>query len=167
MNGHITSALKADTFVGIVSTLVPIGDVHDKKKDPPEALIFSGRHIASIVVEILTLLGQIACKGENILSTKESQIVLLSLFLKCLTVSLGRSDRDKVLRLSEMFLKYLRNLFDDLGGEWLQSYSFLLGQGHVQQCLAKAILHGDCHLKQTTLALVGTLGFSSDRLVIL
>jgi len=110
LNGHITSALTADTFVGIVSSLVPIGDVNEKNKDLPEAAAFSGRHTASIIVEILTLLGQIACKG----------------------------------------------------GEWLQSYSFLLGQGHVQQCLAKAILHGDCHLKQTTLALVGTLGFSSD-----
>lgn len=65
----------------------------------------------AIVVETLTLLGQIACRG----------------------------------------------------GEWLQKYSYLLGDLNVQQCLASAILQGDCHLKQATLALVGTLGFSSDR----
>ena len=32
----------------------------------------------------------------------------------------------------------------------------------MQRCLAAAILHGDCHLKQSTLSLVGTLGFSTD-----
>lgn len=49
------------------------------------------------------------------------------------------------------------------GGEWLQKYSYMLGDPNVQQCLASAVLQGDCHLKQATLALVGTLGFSSDR----
>ena len=43
--------------------------------------------------------------------------------------------------------------------------SFLLGQSGVKRCLATAILHGDCQLKQSSLALVGTLGFSADSVV--
>lgn len=49
--------------------------------------------------------------------------------------------------------------------DYLQKYSYMLGQPNVHQCLASAILQGDCHLKQDALALVGTLGFSSDRYV--
>lgn len=48
-------------------------------------------------------------------------------------------------------------------GDWLQRYSYLLSQPNVQQCLAAAILHGDGQVKQAALALVGTLGFSTDR----
>lgn len=49
--------------------------------------------------------------------------------------------------------------------DYLQKYSYMLGQPNVHQCLASAILQGDCHVKQDALALVGTLGFSSDRCV--
>ena len=51
------------------------------------------------------------------------------------------------------------------GGDWFQHYSYLLGQTGVQHCLATAILNGDAAVKQSTLALVGTLGFSTDRSV--
>lgn len=92
------------------------GEVEEKKAD--SSLVVNVAPIACfapeasiIVVEALTLLSQIACRG----------------------------------------------------GEWLQKYSYLLGEPNLQQCLASAILQGDCHLKQATLALVGTLGFSSDR----
>jgi len=51
------------------------------------------------------------------------------------------------------------------GGDWLQRYSYLLGQHNVQQCLASAILQGDEYVKQSTLGLVGTLGFSTDRFI--
>ena len=74
LNGHITSALKADTFLTIVSSLVPISDINDKKKDQPEAVACGGRHTASIIVEILTLLGQIACKGKLIELTGEKDL---------------------------------------------------------------------------------------------
>lgn len=71
--------------------------------------------VAAVVVESLTLLGQIACKG----------------------------------------------------GDWLQKYSYVLSEPSLQQCLASAILQGDNQLRQATLALVGTLGFSTDRFELL
>ena len=49
------------------------------------------------------------------------------------------------------------------GGDYLQSYSYMLGEPNVQHCLATAILQGDCHLKESSLALINTLGFSSER----
>lgn len=116
-NTRITSSLRPETFVRIVSNFVVLSGEAEEKKADSSLMINSAvatryaPEACAIVVETLTLLGQIACRG----------------------------------------------------GEWLQKYSYLLGDPNVQQCLASAILQGDCHLKQSTLALVGTLGFSSDR----
>lgn len=101
----------------IVSQFVALREDNDEKKAEtsgtlqPSAESRFSPETMSVVVETLTLLGQIACRG----------------------------------------------------GEWLQTYSYLLGEANLQQCLASAILHGESHLKQSTLALVGTLGFSTDR----
>lgn len=116
-NARITSSLRPETFVRIVSHFVVLSGEAEEKKADASLLLSSNVGIrytseaTSIVVEALTLLGQIACRG----------------------------------------------------GEWLQKYSYLLGEANLQHCLASAILQGDCHVKQSTLALVGTLGFSSDR----
>lgn len=96
--------------------MVLSGEGDEKKADlslvfNPSVLNHYSPEATVIVVEALTLLGQIACRG----------------------------------------------------GEWLQKYSYMLGDSNVQHCLASAILQGDCSLKQAALSLVGTLGFSSDR----
>ncbi|XP_057368032.1 LOW QUALITY PROTEIN: uncharacterized protein LOC130689033 [Daphnia carinata] len=118
-NTRITSLLKPDSFVNIVSNFVILSEEVEEKKADSNLSLNSGimAHYTSetrvIVVECLTLLAQIACRD----------------------------------------------------ADYLQKYSYMLGQPNVHQCLASAILQGDCHVKQDALALVGTLGFSSDSVM--
>lgn len=118
--GRSGSALKPETFVTVVGHFVVLVEPEESNDgtsssstDGLRQLVGCAESVA-VVVEALTLLGQIVSLG-------------------------GR------------------------GGDWFQHYSYLLGQTGVQHCLATAILHGDAGVKQATLALVGTLGFSTDR----
>ncbi|KAI9563094.1 hypothetical protein GHT06_010551 [Daphnia sinensis] len=118
-NTRITSLLKPESFVNIVSNFVMLSEEVDEKKADsslshnPGIMAHYTSETRIIVVECLTLLAQIACRD----------------------------------------------------ADYLQKYSYMLGQPNVHQCLASAILQGDCHVKQDALALVGTLGFSSDSVM--
>jgi len=118
-HARVTSCLPPETFVQLVGNFIVFLEADDRKADSSlvqncdQNVTRYAPEATSIVVEALTLLAQIACRG----------------------------------------------------GDYLSTYSYLTGQPNVQQCIAASILQGDCHLKEASLALINTLGFSTDKYI--